>query len=640
MPALLVTVLLALLAVPLGYLAAVQVRDHDLSRVFGAPPLAAGDLLYRFDPGQAARIYITNNAGERAVFEKNSGIWIMKEPHQDRADFSLLQTIAFSAASLRIENSLPEDAVPAEDLGLTAGSYTVEVIGGDGTRFAHFQVGRRSAWHRLDLENEQVFESVFIKPLDADEDHIYVCSGINSRVVLDQGFDKLRDHHPFLFSKAHLSDIEIRRNGGIVHLSRRTPQSPWRITKPLELRTDPETVAGLIDSLYQLKALKVSNPEAVTGAPDEASTAWLALTLREFDAQGTPGPASATLSVAAPAGDGATTALATVDNRARLAVFEMPLSSPDGLPALNQLPLEVNELRSKTLLARDFRACETIEIHGSNLKFPLFFKRDLDPRTGRYRWRHTRGNRLEPANERTMNKLRLALEEDRVLGFASDAADDLDQFGLTEPDKRLLLRFGPESEIDLRFGRTSQDKFYAMRAGSSTVAEIDAGTYLRIPATPYQWRNSFLWNLSIVDLEGFTIRRRGQLPLTLTYDDLVETWTARRDGEDVLPLLNLGRARKFIDFLETLEVERWLGPDQPEASRALDRPAYSLDVRSRKVNDEGEVVGVETRTLDIAPIAQSSANKFYYGRVSGDPDFFILDRTSVLRLATNLLETE
>jgi hypothetical protein len=656
----LATAILALLAILLGYLAFVQFRDQDLTSIFGSPPRQTGEPLYRFDLNQAATVNITNNAGETASFERKFGVWEMHAPFTDRADFKSLQTLVFAAASMRIEASLAEDEASPEKLGFNAGSYTIEIIGGDGHRLANYQVGRRSVWHHLDLENEQVHQSLFIKPLDRNskeelaDKHIYVCSGVNVRSILDQGFVALRDRHPFLFSKPHLSDIEIRRNGDLVHLSRESLTSLWKITKPLELRTNPHAVGRLMDQLYDLEATKVSNPEAVTETPSESTSEWLTLTIREFTPAGERSEGSATLTVAPPASPEALSTLATINNRTGRAVFEMPLTTAEGRTSLNQLPLAVNELRARTLLGRDFRSCEAFEIHASHLNFPLYFKRNIDPRTEKYRWLYAREDQLQPANELMVKKLRTVLEIEEVTGFSSDAAApaDLSKFGLHAPTKRVLLRFGKDDEIEILFGHITQeppktasgtikaDKFYAMQAGSNSVVEIDAGTYTGITSSIHEWRDSLLWSMSIVDLEGMTIRRAKKQALTLTYDDLVEEWTARREGEDITSLLNIGKARTFIDFLEGLRVDRWLGPDHSAASLALQTPVYTLDIRSRLVNDLGDEIGAETRTLTVARVSVSANNQYYYGHLSGDPDYFLLDRYAAEWFAASLLEKE
>ena len=239
-----------------------------------------------------------------------------------------------------------------------------------------------------------------------------------------------------------------------------------------------------------------------------------------------------------------------------------------------------------------------------------------------------------------IQKLRTVLEIDEVIGFASDAATELEKFGLHEPDKRVVLRFGQDDEVDFRIGRTSDDKFFATASGSESVMEIDAGTYTGVTSTIHEWRSSLMWNLNIVDLQSMTIRRPNKPTLLITYDDLLEEWSARREGEDITALLNLAKARNFIDFLETIEVERWLGPNNSAARTALQTPDYILDVRSRVIDDFGDEIGAITRTLSVARVSKSSANQFYYGKISNDPDYFLLDRVAAEWFAASLLEEE
>ena len=57
------------------------------------------------------------------------------------------------------------------------------------------------------------------------------------------------------------------------------------------------------------------------------------------------------------------------------------------------------------------------------------------------------------------------------------------------------------------------------------------------------------------------------------------------------------------------------------------------------VTNEGENLGIKVRTLKVAPISPSPSNKFFYGRLEGDPDFFVLDLETYQRLTLPLLET-
>jgi hypothetical protein len=171
------------------------------------------------------------------------------------------------------------------------------------------------------------------------------------------------------------------------------------------------------------------------------------------------------------------------------------------------------------------------------------------------------------------------------------------------------------------------------------VAEISGGTFAAVEDAGFAWRDSLLWNFSIFDLASLLVRKQDHEDLLIRYDDLIEEWSAVRGEEDVTSLLNAGRARNYIDFLESLEVTRWLGPDQPAAAEALRNPAFSLHIRSRVVSSEGDPLGTRTRILQVAPVSPSPRNRFFYGRVVGDPDFFILDLEAHDRLTLPLLET-
>jgi hypothetical protein len=631
---LLLTVLLALLAAVFGTLAAVQLKDNNLSALFGAPPLAKGDRLYDFDAAGVARLVITNSSGERASFSRSDGLWRMTEPSRDRADYRHLEGLVEFTRNLRIEDIIPADGVAPEEFGFRAGSFDFELIDLEGRRVARFGLGRRTAWHRFDSENNRIFETVFIQPREAGrKGYAYVCSAPEvRRSLLDRGFGVLRDHHPFLFSWKQLASVQVRNSGGELLLSRESPQGGWKITKPLTLRTDPEAVAALLRKLTELEATTVHDPGSVTTIDPESP--YLSIALGAFAADGSVVPA-ATLTIEPPATPEAGTVFAHVAGRP--AVFELPLTPVNGHPGVSQLESGINDLRSKTLADLNIAALSSITIDAPHLPRPLIVTLGKARQDGRPRWLVRYGNNQSPANEFTVEKLLSAVTRDQVTGFASDAATDLAAFGLDFPEKRVLFEGGSGEGIELLFGR-SGEKFHAMRKGTPSVVEIDSGTYTRIAAHPHEWRDPLLWPFNVIDLVGLRIERKGREPLNLTYNFLDESWTARQGDTDVTPLLNTQRANNFLTFLENLRVTRWLGVDSTEAQRALADPVFSLTVLYKQINDLGDPVGVTPVTLEVARASLSPQNRIFYGRLSGDPDYFVLDLEAARRLATDLLE--
>lgn len=338
----------------------------------------------------------------------------------------------------------------------------------------------------------------------------------------------------------------------------------------------------------------------------------------------------------------ADTVYATVDTRPDLA-FEIPFKPVPGRMAFGQLPLTVDQLRGRTLANLDIRALESMSIHSLRQTDPINIV--LGAQNGKRRWMLQLRGDAAPANEISLGNLLHAVSGNEVLNFASDAANDLQSYGLSPPQKRLVLRGKGDNTIDLRFGRGDDGKFYAVRHGSSTVAEIDSETFTAIAANPHEWRDTILMPFSVVDLRIMKIEGRVRPPLsdpslTLQYEFLDESWTARQFGEDVSAQLDRQKANRFIRFMETLRVEKWLGETSPAAQRALLRPTFRFTALFRQVSQDGTSSGLRESTFTLAPASRSSRNRFYYGQLSGDPYYFVINLDSYRELNQQLVDPE
>jgi hypothetical protein len=169
------------------------------------------------------------------------------------------------------------------------------------------------------------------------------------------------------------------------------------------------------------------------------------------------------------------------------------------------------------------------------------------------------------------------------------------------------------------------------------VVEIDSGIYENIERERSAWRDSLLWSMSVVNLEGFTIERAGEPPLHLKYNFLTETWTALQGRQDVTVRLNKQRANILLENLESLRVARWLGPNHEDAANRLFDPALTIEVAYRVEDDEGNEVGIHRRLLNLAPASFAVGNQLYYGRLSGDPDYFLFQRSTFDLINVDLL---
>ncbi len=650
------TLILAIIAITVGSLAAINLSSRNLGLIFGTSPEPAGRLLYRdFELSDVEELTIEKRGEDRTRFVKRQGVWQMITPVRDRADYAILQTIIYAARHLRIEDSFKTGAITEEESGMHAsasntGPYQITLRGSSDRILADFTVGRRSAWHRLEEEDGHLHETFFVKPREKSLDnHVYVCSSpkkitSNIRRILDRGLNQLRDHHPILIDQRSISGIRIRSEGREIMLSRTPDQSSaWRMTKPLETRTKPEMVNGLIVGLSQMRAIRIHERKSITVPPRSPGAYLLQVELTSKEGGTDQSSSSTILTIEPPAPPEADTVLATCEERPGL-VFELPRNPIAGGISLAQLPLKVDQLRDRTLADFKISALKSITIHQFTQSSPIHVFLGKD-RTGRPRWTLKEGNKLSPANESSVAKILTSLTRDEVIGFASNASASLSRYGLSPPTKRILLELEEGNTVDIIFGRSPEGRCFAMRQGSSTVAEISPASYTSVATELYQWQDSLLMPFSIVDLsamkiEHFPISAPLEDPaLTLKYKFLSEEWSARQYEEDVTPILNKHRANQFLKFMEELRVERWLNPASPAASRALRSPSFRLTAIFQELDEEGELKGFRESSFQLAAASSSPRNRIFYGKVDGNPNYFVIGSESYSVLKTSLLDT-
>lgn len=655
MPSKSLTLYLAIAALLVGGLAGIQFVNSDLGLLFGAPPRQVGDLLYSdFDlVHDVHTVTITNSTGERVQFEKHRGIWTMQSPLRDRADYASLQTIVYFSRHLKVESVMHRNDTTLEEAGMRAtgthgGRFHITLKNRAGEPLADYRLGRRTAWHRVDEKEGTLIETFFVRPNEKSrKDHFYVCSAPkelkqNVRQILERGLGRLRDHHPFLFDQQGLADITIRSKGREIVLERPRPTDrDWNMTKPLASRTKPEMVNGLIVGLSQLDAIKIYKRKSITIPPRPPGDFLLEVEIVRFGAKGVRLPTSSKMTVEPPLTPDSDTVLATIDTRPGL-VFEIPLKPVKGRMTLSQLPLSIDQLRGRTLANFGIAELTSMTIHQLTEPDPIEIFLGQEGRS--LRWKLKLRGTTAPANEEAMARILKAMSQDEVLGFASDAASDLPRYGLHPPDKRIVLQRANKPPLDLRFGRGVDGRFYAMRHGTSTVAEVGVDTYSAIAAKPYHWRDTLLMPFfSIVDIEMLRIETPVKVPLsdptlTLRYKFLSEDWEAQQYGEDVTANLNKHRANEFLKFMEEVHVMRWLDEVSPAARRALRSPTFSFTAAFRELDDAGDLKGYREASFDIAPASRSRQNRIYYGQLSGDSHFFVLSKEVYHELTKPLVE--
>jgi hypothetical protein len=621
-----ITFVLALLAVLACVLASWQWAGNNFDAVLGAPPTPVGQRIYtHFAPSEVRHIRV-NHDGASAHFDLTANGWQATRPWQDRMDPRAAVNIINFTLTLRVEDFAEADEIDPASAGLDDTGISIHLMGPERETLARYKIGRKTPWLASISDLPQPAPTVFIQTRDENRrGHVYACTGDITPLFKD-GMKYLRDHRPFYFNPLALQKIRIRAEQGELTLGRDSPQSPWRLVKPLDLATDPAAIKSLIEGVFELQALSISDRASAMLAADASLTKPGQISLISFGSE-----AETVLEIQQPETPDARTVRATVSSRPDT-VFELPLKPADDLVSLADLPLAVNDLRDPTLTNLNIQSLRGILIQPSTGTEILISRTPPRP------WIVTIGGNSQEANEERLFALLKTATEGRAIGFESDAATDLSPWGLDRPFLKLRF-FGEDKQgLELTLGIDGQGGYFVNRTGTSTVMRVDPSLVASLPVRPYEWRHSRLWSLDRYHLMAIERTSGQESPLELRYLFRDDQWTASSDGEDVTSTLDPGRANFLLGELEGLKVTRWLSPDDVSAANALAAPSLVFRIIEKATDDTGDFAGIITREVALAPGSTGPTPAFYYGRLSSDTHPFLLDRESYGKLATELLE--
>ncbi len=620
------TFVLALLAAAAITTAAWQLRQGNFDSLFGAPPTPVGQRIYSaFTPDEVKHIRISGN-GTNATFSLEKNGWQASTPWTDRMDPRAAVSIIKFTLGMRVEDLAGEDEISPAKSGLGENAISIRLEDKDHNPLARYQLGRVTPW-KAEVEGmDQPVPTVFVQPRDKNHKrHIYSCTGDITPLFKD-GLKFLRDHRPFYFNPVTLCKLRIRTQQGDLTLGRETEKSPWRIVKPLDLPTDSKAMKTLLEGIFELQAVKVSDRSAVTlpAIDSTVKTSQIALTPFGSDKE-------TLLEILPPETAQAAQVKAIVSDRPDT-VFDLPLKPEPGLVSLADLPLSVNEIRDPTLTHLNIQSLRGISIEPSTGSEIVISRTPPQP------WMATAEGVTGEANEENLYKLLKAVTSSRAIGFESDAATDFTPWGLDRPFLKLRLLGQDNQALELRFGIDSKGSYYVNRLGTPTVMRVDPLLVAAIAVRTYEWRHARLWSLDRVNLSGIERKLGEDTPLMLKYKFIDETWKADRNGNDLSGSLDPARANFLLSTLEGLRVSRWLAIDDAAASAALLTPSLSFDIVEKTLDENGNISGISTRRITLAPNNSGNNPGFYYGRLSGETHPFLLDRETYQKLAVDLFE--
>ncbi len=678
------TIILAVIAALCLSAAILLTVEGNLSALLGYTGFYKGERLFPYSRDEVNEITwmrIEDNQSRAECSRLPNGIWWMTSPWNDRMDPRAAAAILQFTYSTSIVDALPmNNTVKASmrEFGVETTPVHItlkkaEFDGSKATTLARYTLGSTAPW-LVDSGGEAEPDATTYMRSDfyGHNNRILVCTG-NILPLFKNSINQLRDHRPLILPAnpsailpTQPREIMISHNGKKVHLYRDSFADPWVIKEPLAIMGNQENVIKLIITLQQLTASRVYDP-ADWLLPELPESELTRITLWTFASQ-----EPVTLTIYPPDSQASTTARATVSDRK--AVFDIPVKANEFLPGVKSLPLALSELRTPYLAELNRTELDAVTINSKHSEYP-FILRLLEG--DRYQSTETKwmfkaeGMNFTKANEKTLFDFLKAIISLPVKDFVTDSPGDLDIYGLKDPEYILMFVYkqheigeNEEKTIEslppqtILIGRGASGDWYAMEEGKPSVYQIGLD-FLKVIKTDHaSWLPDKLLNFARANLKSLDLTRTGEPTLRLNYEHLDDSWTATKDGKDETARINPIRARNYLTGLEKLRVQRWLPYTDQEAAEALKNPVFTLTINLEEQSGEDELMPIipeddntftpldvpkenivkRTITIQIAPAGELGVSRYYYGKISDSPYFYILDMSEVKLLGASVYE--
>lgn len=661
--------------------------DGNLSRIIGRTAFSSGEHLFPYTKEEMNEIswMRINCGGDMAEFRRRpNGVWWGEKPWDDRMDPRAAAAILQYTYSTSIVDALPLhkiDSASLKEFGVktTPITITLKEMSADGRRsstMARYTLGSTAPWLVDDTENQTTDDTTYMQTDFYGRDSRILVGTGNILPLFKSGIRQLRDHRPLLIHPAMPASIEINNKGQRIALERPSPdpRTPWKITYPLPLDTDPQMMDVLLGTLQKLTAVRVYDPEE-TSVPDMTDDQVTSVSIRNFTGRlAGDGKSLAveekpvTLRIYPPSDNSNLAELVKATVSDRKAVFELAQTTGSNkeVPGVRNIPLDLNLLRSKQLTDIGDYKITGLSIRRSLQDYPTIVRFvQGDEKTGQQpTWMYTaEGSRYQEVNPDHLVSLLKTVKTGNVAGFASDKATDLAVYGLDNPLLTLTMSLLPKPNEEPRppvtvfFSKGTDGSWYARQSGKPTVVMLDNEYMKNFTANALAWKKKSLLSFNRYNLKEMHLERIGSGgALVLKFDRLDDSWTASKDGRDETLNINPNRANRYLDELEKMEVVSWLPYTNPEAREALKKPVFRLKLVIQVYKDASrqehrEITGKDgitfsaepemeekTISMEIAPAGEAGFSRFYYGKINTTPYYFILNMDSVRLLGASLAE--
>lgn len=657
------TILLSLLAAGAVTMATFLAIDGNLARITG---------WYRFEPGmplfseeninaldEVCWLRIQDLHDEISCAKDENGTWWIIKPFKDRLAPSVVEAIFAFTANARLVDTLPLNNVTRENMrefGVETSPHRITLKRPDGdsslTTVARYTLGSASPWLADAGDGETLFPTTYLRTNFYGRDkRIHVVSG-NILHIFKDGLEALRDPSPLQFDPEQLRHITITSEDDSspeVRLHRISAETGWSIVSPVITGADEDNVNKLVNSLLNLKAIRVEDSIEVNLTDKPVYTIKLEGTWGEKPRE------IRIFNTFSQEDDDQKYCHATVNDRpvvftllaeqrashtgsyARLikAICELPVLPQSAMAqvrmankrvAVADLPISLPTLRSMKFADIDVKDVARFSLRttrGNGAMRMLLIPGDTESKVEDTWMFATANTRYQKAETAQVNRFLSGLSNIPVEKVVADAAPGenmtpiLAQYGLNDPDYVLsvlprpcMVRatiFGhdlpmvkdrqPRTFLLRRFTdpESGRRAWFGSELGSNSVCLLSTKFTRMLSLRAEKWKDRNLLNFPISAVRRLTLDYQ-QAPLVLDYEYMGETWSGTLKGEDISPRINPHRADFYLRRLQKLKVAQWLDPADEDALLALRNPAFSvkLDLEMTDYSDAEETVVEQT----------------------------------------------
>ncbi len=641
-----ITILIVLCTGLIGSLAYMLSDDGLRERFFPTPPELVGKpAINDFKRADITQVEITSADGTKGVFKFKDTYWQGELPWADRA-YNMAPIIAF-AKFANVQETIPIAEADPSSFGFGSDSHHVVLKNASGETLANFDIGITSPWHAPFPKAEKEFPCIYMRNRALGEEAptlLCLDPQVRIRDLFEKKLVRLRDYYPVnRFEIDRLQKVSIKRKDSTLELER-APQSnkskslpqarnvTWLVKKPLSLRADRAAITKLLNTLKFITAEDIKPLSEVT-LPSTAEDN-ISLKLEFF---GKKDPVTLTIYQSTTKNN---ITLATISDRKNF-VFQIPaLATTDSPVTYSQLPNNVNDIRSKSLLELDFRYIDTVTIKPSG-QAPVLLRLEKD-------WFLTSlGKKRIRANKKALEGFILSLVENRISKFVSDAPTDLVQYGLDNPaltvylvdkfSRPQALYFGKTVEYD--DGGLKRIGYYAKSASQESVWIVESSVLASMKTQRWEWLPLDITGLSISNVRQLITRRPNRPSQSIDFDYAAERLIVKEGTETEVsknPVIthevDINRVRFFIVALCNLKASHRIDPRSITAFNALKKPAMTLELTYEDF-DTGQL---KRKFMEIAPAGTMRSSQFFYLRDKQSREIFSIDRTTFSNLTTQI----